>query len=63
MEETIAKLRTMIEAYQTLLSEANERVAINRAEGIAIEAKAKALQEQLDAIKTEKKKPKKKSAP
>lgn len=45
--DTIAQLRTMIDTYRTLLSEANERVAVNRAEGIALKV-------ELDALKASK---------
>lgn len=45
--DTIAMLRTVIDTYRTLLSEANERVAVNRAEGVALKTELDALKASL----------------
>lgn len=52
--DMIAALRGSLDGCRMLLSEANDRVLNMRGEAAVLDAKAKALQAELDALKAEK---------
>lgn len=52
--DTLAALRSAMNSYREAAIEANDRVAAFRAERDLADAKAKTLQTELDALKSEK---------
>lgn len=55
--DAVASLRASLDGYRMLLTEANDRVTSMRGESAVLDARAKALQAELDALKAEPPKP------